>query len=354
MNIRHPLTRSGSPLVAVAVASALLAACASTPMKPAGSAEVRGKLTQLQGDPALASRAPIAIKEAETAVQIAEQPQRDHDLAGHRVYIADRKVDTARAQAETRYAEDQRPALSAQRDSARLDARTREADVARDQASAARADSFEQKLAADRARGDASVARDQADVARDQATIARDQTAVARDQTAIAQADSADQRMLADRARGDADAAQRAASASDAQSRNLQQELDTLQAKVTERGWVVTLGDVLFTTGQADLRSGATGHLDKLVVFLNRYPDRTVAIEGHTDSVGSEDRNQMLSQRRADAVRRYLAAQGVGDTRLSSAGKGEIDPIAENDSSTGRQMNRRVELIISNPPVASR
>ncbi len=320
-------------LVTAAVAAALLAACATAPVKPLGAAEARSKLTLLQADPNLATRAPMAIKEADTAVRVAEQPERDQELASHRVYIADRKVDIARAQAETRYAEDQRPELTAQRERARLDARTREVDVARGQAMDARAESFEQKLAADRARGETRIATDQATAAR---------------------ADSAEQRMVADRARSDADAAQLAASRAEQQTLDVQAELDALQATVTNRGWVVTLGDVLFTTGKSDLRSGATGHLDKLAVFLNKHPERMVAIEGHTDSVGSNDSNQGLSQRRADAVRSYLAAQGVGSARLSSDGKGESAPVAENDSATGRQQNRRVEVIISNPPVATR
>src|SRR6202040_3223679 len=131
-------------LIATTVASVLLAACAGAPLKPDGAAEVRSKLTQLQPDPTRGSRAPRAIKEAAAAGRPAEQPQADTELAAHRVYLADRKVETARAQAETRFAEDQRAALSGQRESARLDARTREADTARSQVAAARAEGAEQ------------------------------------------------------------------------------------------------------------------------------------------------------------------------------------------------------------------
>jgi hypothetical protein len=120
----------GKALIATVVASVLLATCATAPVQPAGSAEVRSKLTQLQADPNLGSRAPLAIEEADVAVRAAEQPQADAQLAQHRVYMADRKVETARAQAETRFAEDQRGALSEQRESARLASRTREAEVA--------------------------------------------------------------------------------------------------------------------------------------------------------------------------------------------------------------------------------
>jgi outer membrane protein OmpA-like peptidoglycan-associated protein len=291
-------------LIAAAVASVLLVSCATAPVQPPGSAEVRSRLTQLQADPNLGSRAPLAIKEADAAVSVAEQPQGDVSLAQHRVFMADRKVAIARAQAETRFAEDERVALGEQRESARLDSRTREADAARTQVAAARADSAEQKLAANEARGAADAARVAATSSQDQAT-------------------------------------------------ELQRQIDALNARPTDRGLVVTLGDVLFTSGQADLKAGATGNLDKLVAFLNEYPSRTVMIEGYTDSVGSEDYNQGLSQRRADSVKTYLVRQGIGSVRLVAAGKGENAPVAGNDSAAGRQQNRRVEVIINNPPAAA-
>jgi len=292
-------------LIATAVASILLAACTTAPVKPDGASEARAKLTQLQSDPDLASRAAVAIKDADAAVRAAEQPEINKELAVHRVYLADRKVDTARALAETRFADDQRAVITAQRDSARLDARTREADAAKGQVATARAEGAEQKVAADYARNEA-------------------------------------------------DAAHVAAATSEQQAAELRRQIDVLNAKPTDRGLVLTLGDVLFTTGRADLKPGATGNLNKLVAFLNQYPDRTAVIQGYTDSVGSEDYNQGLSERRADSVKSYLARQGIGSMRLSSSGKGQSDPVAGNDSASGRQQNRRVEVIISNPPAALR
>jgi outer membrane protein OmpA-like peptidoglycan-associated protein len=292
-------------LVATAVASILLAACTTAPVKPDGASEARVKLTQLQSDPNLASRAAVAIKDADAAVRAAEQPEADKELAANRVYLADRKVDTARALAETRFAEDQRAVITAQRDSARLDARTHEADAAKGQAATARAEGAEQKVAADQARSEANTA-------------------------------------------------QLAAASSEQQAAELQRQIDVLQAKPTDRGLVLTLGDVLFTSGKADLKPGATGNLNKLVAFLNEYPDRTAAIQGYTDSVGSQDYNQSLSERGADSVKSYLAGQGIGYLRLSASGKGQSDPVADNDSAAGRQQNRRVEVIISNPSAALR
>src|SRR4051812_13748566 len=102
-------------LVAAAVAAALITACASAPMKPAGSAEVRSKLSQLQANPDLANRAPLAMKDADAAVRAAENPQPDEALAQHLVFMADRKVETAKALAETSLAEDQRTVLNERR-----------------------------------------------------------------------------------------------------------------------------------------------------------------------------------------------------------------------------------------------
>jgi outer membrane protein OmpA-like peptidoglycan-associated protein len=116
---------------------------------------------------------------------------------------------------------------------------------------------------------------------------------------------------------------------------------------------IQTLGDVLFTTGRADLRSGTTSDLNKLVSFLNTYPDRLGTNEGYTDDIGSEDYNHALSRRRAESVKSCLTGQGVGAIRLTALGRGESEPVADNTSATGRQQNRRVEIIIQDPPAAA-
>lgn len=147
----------------------------------------------------------------------------------------------------------------------------------------------------------------------------------------------------------EADQAHSDVAAAKQQTSELQRQLDELNAKTTDRGIVVTLGDVLFDTGRSELKGGSLSNLAKLAAFLNQYPDRTVAIEGHTDSVGSEENNLSLSHRRADAVKSYLVHQGVSASRLTTVGLGEDSPIASNDSATGRQQNRRVEVVIENP-----
>ena len=137
------------------------------------------------------------------------------------------------------------------------------------------------------------------------------------------------------------------AQAATAQVQQLQRELASLQAKQTERGLVLTLGDVLFETGKADLRPGALRNLYPLVTFLQKDPERRVLIEGHTDNVGSDAYNLDLSQRRADAVRDFLLQNGVNAAQMSTRGYGKASPVAPNNTAEGRQQNRRVELIIS-------
>ena len=127
----------------------------------------------------------------------------------------------------------------------------------------------------------------------------------------------------------------------------LEQELAELRAKKTDRGMVLTLGDVLFDTGLATLKPGAYNTIDRLATVLKEAPDRTVVIEGHTDSVGSDDYNRQLSERRAAAVQTALLERGVRSNQITAAGKGETFPVASNDNAAGRQQNRRVEMVFT-------
>ena len=133
------------------------------------------------------------------------------------------------------------------------------------------------------------------------------------------------------------------------QARNsaLEEQLRDLQAERTERGIVMTLGDILFTTGRAELTPGAYDRIDRLARFMQRYPARTVKIEGHTDSTGNADSNLRLSENRAQAVRDALSARGVNPSRIMIQGFGEAQPVASNGNDAGRQQNRRVDIVIS-------
>jgi outer membrane protein OmpA-like peptidoglycan-associated protein len=257
-----------TPLLIALTSVLMLGGCTSAPKSPEGAMAARERLTQLQNSPSLASRATIAIRTAESAVSDAEIPRKDKALSDHLVFVAQREVDVAWAQAQTRQLEDQRQGLSEAAANERLASRTREADQAHQD------------------------------------------------------------------------------------SDELRRQIAELNAKETERGLIVTLGDVLFETGKSQLKSSAADNLTKLSSFLKAYPERTLLIEGHTDNVGTEESNFTLSQLRAEAVLSYLLAQGISHNRLAAYGKGESAPVASNDSVSGRALNRRVEVVIANPSVA--
>lgn len=130
------------------------------------------------------------------------------------------------------------------------------------------------------------------------------------------------------------------------QAAAVQAELDALKAKPTDRGLVLTLGDVLFETGRADLSAGASRNLDRLVQFLTDHPERRVEIDGYTDSVGTDSFNLDLSQRRADTVKSVLVNRGIDSSRVATRGYGKDFGVASNAESAGRQLNRRVEIVI--------
>jgi outer membrane protein OmpA-like peptidoglycan-associated protein len=141
-------------------------------------------------------------------------------------------------------------------------------------------------------------------------------------------------------------AANQEAAAATEEAARLQAEVEQLKATRTSRGLVLTLGDVLFGTGKAELNSGGGRKLDQLAQFLSEHKDRRVQIDGFTDSVGSDSYNQELSHRRADAVKSGLMSRGVDPSRISTEGYGKAYPVASNSDSGGRQLNRRVEVII--------
>ena len=172
-----------------------------------------------------------------------------------------------------------------------------------------------------------------------------------------------DQIMLAARTREAENAKAQTAAANqqrdqaNAETARVQAELDQLKATPTPRGMVMTLGDVLFDTGRAELKSGASRKLDQLAQFLSEHPDRRVQIDGFTDSVGTDAYNEELSQHRADAVKSALISRGIDPSRIGSEGYGKAFPVASNTDSGGRQLNRRVEVVIggtNGTPIAPR
>jgi outer membrane protein OmpA-like peptidoglycan-associated protein len=164
----------------------------------------------------------------------------------------------------------------------------------------------------------------------------------------------AEQRALqAERSAREAETSQSVAEAAISEANRLADELNQLEgeleAQQTERGLVLTLGDLLFDTAGSDLKEGAEVSMDRLAAFLNENPNRRLLVEGHTDARGSDEFNKELSARRADAVTEALVQRGIPSERLRSVGLGEDFPVASNETVAGMQQNRRVEIVVSNP-----
>ncbi|MFT3720305.1 OmpA family protein [Pseudorhodoferax sp.] len=227
-------------------------------------------------------------------------------------------------------------------------ARSAPVDLRRAQEALARAD------AALQGGDDPGTVEHYAYLARQSAATALQSGEIARADQAVATASEARNRILitargaeAEQARRQAEQQSAAAQAAQARADRLQQEMAALQAQQTDRGMVLTLGDVLFDTGRAELKPGAFATLDRLAAFMRDHPERRLEIEGHTDSTGSDALNLALSQRRAESVRAALVNRGVDGARITTKGLGKAVPVAGNDTAEGRQRNRRVEIVIS-------
>jgi len=258
----------------------------SAPMRPVALEEARTAYVQAQQDPQVTTHAPVALRQAEEAINRAEQDWKQHENteeAEHLAALAARRVEIARATAEKRLAEANVEQLNQGRERVLLEARTHQAQ---------------------RAQEEAEQAQRQADQAHQQVRSVK------------------------------------------TQNQQLTQELAALKARETNRGLVLTLGDVLFGVNQATLTPGAMNSLSTLVTFLKEHPERHVIIEGYTDSTGSESYNLELSQRRAEAVRNLLVQNGIEASRITATGYGEGSPVAPNTTEAGRLQNRRVEVVL--------
>jgi outer membrane protein OmpA-like peptidoglycan-associated protein len=292
------------PLAAI-TAALLLGACAGGSRSlPPELVRLQNELARVEGDTRIPPHAGPELAEARRALDtlLADRRRMDDETFDHNVYLADRLIKIAEAEGLAGDAEARTSMLARERETLLLDARTRQADLATSRAEAER-----------RA---AEIARTEAEIARSEAEIAR------------ADADVALMQMDAMRAR-----------------------LAELETRETERGLVVTLGDVLFEVDRAELKPGATRTLGELVQVLRENPNSTVAVEGHTDSTGGREYNLSLSQRRAESVRNFLIGQGIEASRITAQGMGPDYPVATNNDAAGRQQNRRVELVIQDRPV---
>ena len=252
----------------------------------------------------------------------------------------------AKIAADKKAAEDRE--AKARADAAAEVQRRQEAEQARQQAEAAKAEALRMKQEAEQAAAEAARQKAEAEKA-SAAALAQQQTAEA----AAAQA-------ARDRAAAQAETekARQAAAQAEAEKAQLRAQLlnqlnSILQTRDSARGLIVNMSDVLFDTGSYTLKPGAREKLAKISGILLAHPGLTLQIEGHTDSVGGDDFNQQLSERRADSVRDFLAEQGVPGSNITARGFGKMQPVASNDTPEGRQRNRRVELVVNGDAIGN-
>jgi outer membrane protein OmpA-like peptidoglycan-associated protein len=227
----------------------------------------------------------------------------------------------------------------------------REAEAQRNAAEAQRraAEEAQRRAAAETETANAQRQKQEALLAMNEAKVAQQQADAARKAAMDAQAQLAAEKAAADAARAQAEAA-RASAEQDSQAlrTRLKDQLNLiLSTRDTARGLIVSMSDVLFDFNQATLKPGTKEKLAKVSGILLAYPTIHLSVEGYTDSVGTDEYNQKLSERRADAVRDYLTSNGINPGNVQAQGLGKANPVASNDTAAGRQQNRRVEMVVS-------
>jgi outer membrane protein OmpA-like peptidoglycan-associated protein len=328
------------PLITIALS--ILSGCGSMPTNSALT-DAHDSYNTAQANPDVTNLAALELKQAgdtlnkaDTALNKRESVATINQLA----YLAKQQVGIAQETAKRKTAEQAVTQSAAKRDQMRLEARTAEADAAKQQAQIAQntAEQRATELAAAKTQAERDQMQHQMDMEAQQA-----QAAAAKQQALTAQSTAEQQaaELAAAHAQADTDQARIA------QQEKELKELKDLNAKQTDRGIVITLGDVLFNPGQARLKSASMRNIHKLVDFLKQYPQRNVLVEGYTDSKGSASHNQTLSEQRASAVRTTLIDNGIDADRITTRGYGEAFPVAVNDTPGNRQMNRRVEITLS-------
>src|ERR1700733_13910968 len=271
--------------------------------------------------------------------------------------IAVKKMDDVRLNNERLDSADKQARLQGRADEAVLRKQQAESDTARAQAARDQAESDTMNAQAANAQAESDAARARNDSADAQAATARAQSDMAANQASSATALSAAQ-ADADQSRAAAQQAnlnaQQAETDKAAMRAKLSEQLNSiLQTRDTARGLIVSMSDVLFDTGKYTLKPGAREKLAKVAGILLAYPGLNIAVGGYTDNVGGDSMNQTLSENRAGSVRDYLVQQGVATNSVSARGFGNTLPVTSNDTSSGRQQNRRVELLVSGEAIGS-
>lgn len=289
--------------------TALVAGCAMTPQANNAIESARSTYRMALADPEVNLHAPVELQLAQRSLGEAEKMWTaggDSAIVAHLAYLAEQRSRIAMKTADYRKAEAAVATSSERRNRVLLEARTREAET--------------RKLEAD-------LARERAELQAGQAQQAQQQLMEEKRVTSERGA------LLA------------------AEMRRLQGEMTDLKAQQTERGWVLTLrNDLLFDSGRASLKPGGQKAVENLAQFMRKQADREISIEGFTDSTGSDELNRRLSEQRAQAVKQALVSRGIEPGRIEARGYGPAFPIASNETPVGRQLNRRVEVVVAPEP----
>jgi len=308
------------------------AACTTAPKQDLALQQVRTQLDTLKANEELAGYAPLALGEAERALRQAETATGDNTQRIHLIYMADRRIQIARTVAQREQLDTELKRLDDERTTLLLKASQLEAEQAR--------------LEAERIRIMSQATAEDAQRAREEAVEAQQREAASVREAEQALEEAQQARALAASSATQAELARREADLALEQADTLRRQLENLQLRQTESGVVVTLGDVLFESGETQLREDAMASLVEVVDLLQSEPDKLIRIEGHTDSVGDAETNLEISALRASAVLNALVSLGVDESRFTSAGMGEDFPIASNETEEGRRQNRRVDVIL--------
>ena len=295
---------------------------------------------QAKANPKVEANAPTLLAEAGGLLQEARNARsyREMERLG---YLSEKKTQIAVTAAEGKELEKAREALKKEEADLLNQKRLLGATV---QAQSAQAEAEQARRAAAAEASTAEKAKKEAEASQARALSEAEKAERSKKEAEQARLQSREEADKAEKARRETEQAK-------AEIDQFLKDLSDLQGKMTERGIVLTMGDVLFSFGKADLSAGAVRNLDKITGFLEKHPDRNLLIEGHTDSIGSDEFNQALSQKRADAVKEALVGKGIVPDRIATKGYGKQFPVAGNDTESGRQMNRRVEVVILNEGV---
>ena len=317
----------------VLIASGVLSACATQPRDDGLIDNLRTDLETLRAEPGLAEQVPMALADAERAVRTAAG-QTDDEERAHSIRIAEKRIEIARSEAFRAQAEARIEAVDAERTQLLLRASRLEVEQARREAEQARMLSVATAEEIERTRRAAVSATEQSE------------EAARREQQAREEAEAA--RRLAEAQASEIELARREAQLASEAAESLRRRLELMELRETDRGVVVTLGDVLFELGQTQLQPGARDNLVDVVDLLQSEPERRIRIEGHTDSSGPASTNIRISEARAQSVKDSLVSMGIGSERIQAIGMGEEFPIASNETEEGRSQNRRVDVILLN------